>query len=333
MKTPLERIRIGAFLLAAITLTSVIGYRLIGPFNWVEAVWMTVISIATVGFGERSELSPALQLFTVGVIIFGMTAAFYTMGGFFQLITEGEIERALARRRMTQGIEHLKDHVILCGYGRLGQELAEDLHRQKLPFVVIDQDEERGSEAKLKSFLCLTGDATEDEILLLAGIKRASTLVTGLPNDAANVFITLTSRNLNPGIQIIARADHHTSGRKLRQAGADKVVMPLIVGAQRMSRMITHPFTADLMDLLSQRDFVDVELDEIRIPKEHPLEGTTVRETEAHRLHGLLVVAIKKANAQMVFNPNAEYQFEGGDVLVVMGKVDQILRFRQTYGL
>ena len=333
MKTPLKRIRLGAIVLVVILLVAIGGYRYTGR-TWIQSIYMVVITISSVGYREGpSQLSEAEQLFTVGVIIFGMSAAAYTVGGLIQMMTEGEIQRALGHRRMTRDIQQLKDHVIICGYGRIGQMLAQEFHRQKQPFLVIDNDPERVVEAQDHDRLVLSDDATKEEVLLAAGVDRAKALVSGLPNDAANVFITLTSRDLNRNLQIIARAEHRTTEKKLIQAGADRVVMPAVIGAQQMVRMITRPTTADLMALVTDRSILDVELDEISISGESKLAGMSVRDAEAHRRHGLLVVAVKQAGGQMVFNPDADYQFHETDTLIVMGRTTDIEEFRDRYGL
>ena len=259
---------------------------------------MTVITISSVGFSESTDSTPALQLFTVGVIVVGMSAAAYTFGGFVQMVLEGELEVFLGHRRMTRGIEHLSDHVIVCGFGRIGEVLTSDLKHSHREFVVIDSSTERFEAAKSLGYLCICGDATSDEMLLRAGIERARTLVSSLPSDADNVFITLTARTLCPDVQILSRAEHPTTERKLLQAGANKVIMPAIIGAHRLERLITRPSTAHLIELVSESSFLDLELDEITLPDECRLIGVTVASTEAHRTHRLLVVAVRQADGE-----------------------------------
>ena len=331
LKSPLVRIRNGLIVLGMVFVSAVIGFRLLGDYNWVSALWMTVITISSVGFSESTDSTALLQLFTVGVIVFGMSAAAYTFGGFVQMMLEGELEVFLGQRRMTLGIEHLSDHVIVCGFGRIGEVLSNDLKHSQREFVVIDAGEERFEAAKSFGYLCICGDATSDEILLRAGIKRARSLVSSLPSDADNVFITLTARTLCPDIQILSRAEHPTTERKLLQAGANKVIMPAIIGAHRLERLITRPSTAHLIELVSESSVMDLELDEITLPDACQLIGVTVASTEAHRTHRLLVVAVKQADGKMIFNPDADYRFEAGDVAIVMA--EDIERFRKAFGL
>jgi len=318
--------------LTVIFVAAVLSYHALG-YDWLDAVWMVVITVSSVGYGEQSEANPETKMLSIAVIVFGLSAAAYTIGGLLQMITEGELERALGRRKMTRDIERLKDHVVICGFGRMGEMLARDLKSMRRLFLIVDNDSERIADAETHRYLCLSGDATEEETLREAGIERASSLVTGLPNDAASVFITLTSRNLNPNLQIIARAEHPSTEKKLRQAGADRVVMPALVGARQMARLITRPSTADLMELVAETSFLDYELDEIAVPDDSKMAQVTVRETEAHCRHRLLVVAVKEKDGNMVLNPDAEYRFKSGDIVIFMGHTEDISRFREEYGL
>ncbi len=293
MNPSFVRIRRGAIVLAMVLVAAVCGYRWFG-WSWLDALYMVVITMATVGYGEHSQLPPPQQAFTIVVILVGISAAVYTFGGFIQMMTEGEIEKVVGTRRMAREIGNLKDHVIVCGFGRIGQILADELSRHHHPFVVIDTSVERIEHARSLGYLAQVGDATEEEVLMAAGIARAKTLVTALPCDAANVFITLTSRNLNRSLQIIARGELQSTQKKLLQAGADRVVLPAATGALRMAAMITRPSTVELLELVAGKSVLDVEVDEVTIPAASPLVGKSVIATEARRKHGLLVVAVKR---------------------------------------
>ena len=333
MKTPLQRIRLGALVLGVIFLVAVLGYRFLGNYGWVESMWMVVVTISTVGYGERSDLSAGLQLFTIFVILIGMSAAAYTFGGLFQMLLEGEIERLIGTRRMTREIEKLHKHVIICGFGRMGQNLANELREQHHAIVIIEKSMKAVEAVQQAGFLAVHGDATEENLLETVHVDAARCLVTCLPSDADSVFITLTARNLNPDLQIIARAEHISTEKKLRQAGADRVVMPAIVGARHMLRMITRPSTADLMEMVGESSFTDLELDEVIVAKESHLVGHTVRETEAHRRFKLLVVAVKREDGTLLFNPDADHRFAANNTLMIMGHSEDILRFRSEFAL
>lgn len=311
---------------------AVCGYRIFGGYGWLDAIWLVVVTISTVGYGETSTLAPGLQVLTIFVILIGMSAAAYTFGGLIQLLLEGEIDRLIGLRRMTSEIAGMRDHVIICGFGRMGKGLAEDLQSQNRAVVIIEANAESLREADEMGFACLTGDATEESVLNSVGIERASTLVAALSGDAENVFLTLTARNLNPDIQIVARADQSSTEMKLKQAGADRVVLPTVVGFRQMSRVITRPTTAYLIDLVSQREFADLELDEVAVQPTSMLAGLTVGETHAHRDHDLLIVAIKSKDDAFVFNPSADHRFAVGEVVILMGHTGDIQSFRKAFG-
>jgi voltage-gated potassium channel len=327
MKAPIQRLRQGGIVLAVVLVASVLGYHFLGGYPWIESVWMVVITITSVGYGEHSALSPGMQAFTVLVVLLGISAAGYTFGGFLQFLLAGELEEAMGHRHMKQQIDKLSGHTIICGYGRIGRTLAEDMASHQQQFVIVEQNEDNLAAARAAGFLCLHGDATEDEMLLAAGCQRAKALITGLPNDAANVFITLTARNLNRNLLIVARAGQGSSERKLRQAGADKVVLPSAIGAQLMSRMIMRPTTADLIELVAEQGNLNVQLDEMRITSGCQLLGKSIRETNAHSQFRLLALAVKQASGKMIFNPEADYVLERDDIIILMGKKSDIERF------
>lgn len=249
------------------------------------------------------------------------------------MVIEGEVDRVLRLGRNTRAIDQLHGHVIVCGYGRLGKLLAHELQAKKQSFVVVDIHPDSVADALERGYLALAGDATEEGTLQSAGVQRAKCLVTALSSDAANVFITLTSRNLNRGLQIIARGELQSTQKKLIQAGADRVVLPATIGAQRIASMITHPSTVELMELVAGRSVLDVEVDEFTIPAPCPLVGMSILSAETRHKHGLLVVAVKQMGGNMIFNPDAELKFGAGDVLIVMGRIDDIERFRREYSI
>lgn len=331
MRSPLQRVRIGAIILVIVFFTAVLGYRFLGDYDWIGAIWMVVITISTVGHSENSGFGPGLQIFTVLVILFGMTASVYTFGGLFQLMLAGELERLIGRRKMTRDLQQLSDHIIVCGFGRMGQHLVEDLKSASQSVVVIDIDSGVVDEALGQGLLCLHGDATEEELLEAVNIRTARAIVTALPSDAESVFITLTARNLNPEVQIIARAEHRSTEKKLRQAGADRIVMPTIVGAKQMVRMITRPTTADLIDLVTESSFQDVELDEITIGESSPLVGSELQEIGPLRNHEILIVALQRPGESLTFNPKGEVVFAPRDTIMVMGHPANIQRFRDKF--
>ena len=331
MLPPFQRFQVGAVALVCCIVVACFGYHFFGGYSWIESLWVVVIAISTVGFGERSSLTPAMQLFTVGVVISGVTAAAYTFSAFMQSAIEGELQRLVGNRKMTREIDQLEGHTIVCGYGRTGEMVAKDFRAKQLDFVIVDNAGERIDEARNDGCLIIEGDATEEATLMSAGLDRANALLTCLPSDAENVFITLTARNLNSTIRIVSRAEQPTTEKKLIQAGANRVVLPVVSGAMLMSRVVMRPSTADFVELVSARDFSDLELDELLIAPGSSLIGMTVRDTEAGRVHRLLVVAVKPAAGQMVFNPDADYTFAESDTVILIGHENDIDRFRSEH--
>ena len=330
-QTPLVRVRKGAIVLLAAVGLGTLGYRYIADYGWIESVWMVFITISTVGYAERSQTVASVQLVSMAVILVGMSSAVYTFSGFVQLALEGELERTLGVRRMSRQIDKLRDHVIICGMGRSGRNLAVNLKNRRRDFVLVDNDDEKIEEATELGFAVIDGDATDEVVLRRAGIDHAQALVSVLPSDANNVFITLTAREMNPDLLIIANAEQESTAKKLHQAGAQKVVMPARVSALQMSRMILHPSTADLMELLAESSYLDLESDELEVDLHKTLIGVTVRETEAHRKYKLLVVAVRQGDGHMVFNPAAEYMFAPGDIVILLGHREHIDHFRAQY--
>jgi voltage-gated potassium channel len=331
MNRPLQRIRTGAIALVVIFIVAVAGYRLLdrqGDRTLLDDVWLVVITISTVGYGEKSTLDPARQVWTMFVILFGLTASGYTIGGLLQLMTAGEIQRALGVRRMIREIGKLHGHVIICGYGRVGRILADHLTRQKQEFVIVEREEAKAAEAEEAGHLAITGDALEEKALMAAGIERAKALVTALPSDADNVFVTLTARNLNAGLTIIARGEHPDTQKKLHQAGANRTVMTTAIGARWIASMITRPSAVEFLELVADTHILDAELDEIELSPGHKLAGQTVGQIVAGWPHTLLIVAVKEAAGRMTFRPDSNYQLKPNDIVILLGESEAIRQFR-----
>ena len=328
--SPLGRSRRGAAALALIIVIATLGYRLAG-WSWLDSLYMVAISISTVGYGEVAPSTPAVRIWTILVLVFGISTSVYTFGGFIQLLTQGEIERALGRLRMTREIEGLKQHTIICGFGRIGRILALELSNDGAPFVLVDHVASRVAEAQTLHYTAYLGDATDEETLLKLGVAKAKSLVTTLPDDASNVFIALTARNLNVSLNIIARAEQPTTQKKLMQAGANHVVLPAAIGAQRMAAMVTHPSAVDFLELVAGKGRLDVEIDEYEVGSNSKLNGKSVREIEASNQHGLLAIALRDPAGGLLFNPEKSLVVKAGQALVLMGKLDAMRQFRRDF--
>ncbi|MFK7766382.1 MAG: TrkA family potassium uptake protein [Mariniblastus sp.] len=330
MATPLQRIRNGAISLACICIASAIGFHYIGGYDWLQSLWMVVITISTVGYSEHTDATAATQILMILVILLGVTSAAYTFGGFVQLMLEGEVDRVLGRRKMTKELNRLDNHVIICGFGRLGQDLATQLQHRELPFAIVDLSPEKVLLAKELGLLALQGDATSEDLLQQVHLDRARALATALPTDAENVFITLTARNLQPDILIIAKSERESSCRKLRQAGANKIVMPHRVGAQQMERMISRPSTADLVELFAEASHIEMELDELRVTEHSKLVGSTLADSQIKAEFNLLVVGIRDSLGEFRFNPQPQETISAQDTLLVIGEVGNINQLRSS---
>ncbi|WP_404791078.1 potassium channel family protein [Altericista sp. CCNU0014] len=339
MNRSLKRVVFGGLFFCTTLLTAVLGYRLAG-WSWLDAAYMVVITVFGVGYGEvRPITTPILRVFTIAVIIAGTTSAIYIVGAFLQMVTEGEINKVLGVRRMNRDIESLRRHVIVCGFGRMGQILARQLSQSKLDFVVIDHDPERVTMAEALGYLVKFGNATEEPILMAVGIDRAKILATVLPDDAINVFITLTARELNPNLRIFARGELPSTEKKLKLAGADQVVLPASISAQRMAYMITHPVTLDFLsqddgrqtlnELLSQ---VDIQVDELVVVPDSPIVGTTIGDIEIRGKGTFIVVALRRAaDGATIIHPERSLELSSRDIVIVMGHRGDLPRLVQKY--
>ncbi|MBD2074542.1 potassium channel protein [Phormidium sp. FACHB-592] len=339
MHGSLKRILTGAGFLSLTLVIAVAGYRLSG-WSLLDSIYMVVITVFGVGFGEMGPMTPQLRIFTMLVIIAGCTSVGYIFGGFFQMITEGEINQALGARRMTKEINTLTRHVIICGYGRIGQILARQMVEAKQPFVIIDNNLTRIETAEAMGFLVRLGNATDEGILESAGIERAKVLATVLPDDAANVFITLTARGLNPNLIILSRGEYPSTEKKLRQAGADHVVLPAEIGALRMSHIIRHPAAlsfleetvdgSSLNELLSQ---IDVQVDELAVVSGSPLIGSSISTVQVRGKGTFIVVALRRVDGTTLINPSHNVHLAEGDTVIVMGHKGDIPKFAHHYAL
>ena len=327
MNEALGRARRGALVLGYVFIFSIMTFHLWFKKSLLESFYWTTITIAGVGYSQSvdAEVSDARQFFSIVVIIFGMLAMMYTVGMLIQAIVEGQLDKAMGVKRMTKEIEKLKDHVIICGFGRIGQNLGHRLTRHHVPFVVIDPCSEMLAEAKALGYKYLEGDATDEDILASAGIERAKTFVIALQSDATNVFLTLTARNMNSNIHILARGEHPRTEKKLLQAGANEVVMPAVIGAERIADIIVRPETSDLLRCIGHESGLNAELEEFQFTAESAYLGRTIREAEDG--YQLMIVAVRGADGETTFNPKDDQLLVEGDIVIVMGPEADIEEF------
>lgn len=326
MRVSLRRVIIGVALLLTTIIVAVSGYVIAG-WSVLDALYFVIITIYSVGYEETHDISTGpMKLFTILVIVFGTGSAIYIIGGFVQMAAEGEIQRALEARRKSRGIEALHNHVIVCGYGRMGQILARELEQANVPFVVIENNEERKTEAENLGYLAVLGDATAEETLQQAHIEQAQSVATVLPNDASNVFITLSARTLNPNLNILARGELPSTEPKLLQAGADHVVLPAAIGGRRLAHMITRPSTSALLEQVGNIDHINddlqalgIEISEAPIEEGSPCVGKKLGDLHVEGEGAFLFVAVRRASGELVRRPNVDLPLECGDIVVMVG--------------
>jgi voltage-gated potassium channel len=334
MHDSFKRILTGTIVFVLTLVTAVIGYVLFG-WSLLDSVYMVVITVFGVGYGEVHPLNTASEkIFTMMVIIAGTTSAIYIVGGFVQMVAEGEIHKALDSHRQDRDIKSLDNHAIICGFGRIGQTIAQQLIKDRQSFVIIDRESDRVAQAEQMGFLATIGNATDENILIFAGIEKAKVLATVLPDDAANVFITLTARGLNQSLIILARGELPTTEKKLKLAGADRVVLPAIIGGMRMANLITRPTATDFLKSKRDRHYFDellsqinVQIDELVIKKSSALANKSVGQIEVRGKGAFMIVAIRREDQTVVKNPDPRVILRPGDTVIVMGHQGDVPHF------
>lgn len=318
-------------LVALVLLSGLLGYRFIAGFTWTEALYMTVITVATVGFQEVRPLTEEARMFTVLLIISSVFIFAFALSVITEYILSKNSIDNLKKKKVKQQIEKLDQHVILCGFGRNGSQAAQRLKAYKRPFVIIEKSRETIDRFEME-FLFVEGDANEDEILLEAGVKRASFLIVTLPDDAANLFVVLTARQLNPKLFIISRASQISSVKKLRLAGADKVIMPDKIGGDHMASLVVIPDLITFMDKLSMEGERTTNLEEVGIEdfRDH-VDCNTLRDLDLRRKTGCTIIGYIKPDGTYIINPEADLPLEPKSKVIVLGRPEQIRRLNEMF--
>lgn len=315
--SPLQRLIVGVCVFIAIVAGGVVGYAVIEGWSFLDSLYMTITTITTVGYMEVHPLSQAGRIFSIFLIVGGVGGALYILTTIVGYILEGQFGITMGRRRMKTKIAKLKGHFILCGYGRVGQEIAQVFSEEKTPFLIIDNNEETIAKAEEAGYLCLLADATSDETLKEAGIERARGLVAAVGSDAENTYITLSARGLCPELFIESRCASSEAEDKLNRAGADRVISPHAIGGRRMAMLALRPAVVDFIDTVIYGPGRELELENVDVGSGSSLIGKTLE--EARSRVGITILAMRKQSGKLLANPPGEEIIEDGNRLIVIG--------------
>lgn len=320
------------FLISAILVTltvGTLGFTFIAGYPPFDAFYMTLTTMTTVGYMEIHPLGPAGRAFNSFLIVFGVTTMFIAIGAMTQTIIEQELGNAIEKRRNKRMIDKLKDHFIVCGFGRVGRGAAAELQHAGVPFVVVDMNPERAERAIAAGMLAVAADSTSDETLRQLGIERARGLVAALSSDADNLFVLLSAKGLNPRIYVAARAAEESAEAKMRRAGADAVFAPYAITGHRLAQSMLRPHVLQFLDFTTKDIGMDVSIEQVRVSESSVAVSRTLKDLQVSRDLGVIVMAIRNREGQMLFNPPADTAVHGGDFLIVMGP-QQKLRALET---
>ncbi|MEN8193258.1 MAG: potassium channel protein [Bacteroidota bacterium] len=319
----LKQVFFGFIILTLIILLGTVLYMFIEEYSFIDALYMTIITISTTGFKEVRTLSDLGRLLTIFLILAGVLTIAYTGGRAAQLIIETQIFR---RRRMSKQLDQLKDHYIVCGYGRMGREVCESLSKNKVPFMVIEKETAKIEQLIEKNILFIHGEAANDEVLEEAGIKRAKGLAAVVRSDAENVFITLSAKELNKDLFIVARAIEEGAESKLKRAGAHRVLKPYELGGKRLVQLLLRPGVIDFIEGVAMGGGVDIHLEEVSVESACDLVGKTLAESSLREELNIMVVGISKSNGQFIYNPRSSAIIEKGDKLIAIGETENLIK-------
>jgi len=318
--------RLALISIAILTTLSVgtIGFVWIEGWHWFDAFYMTLSTITTVGYFEVHSLSRAGRIFNCFVIFFGVTTLFLAVGAVTQTVIELELNQFFGKRRTQKMIEKLKDHIIVCGYGRVGRGAAAELHHAHIPFVVVDSDEDRVERAMKVGMLAVVADATRDETLRAVGIDHAKGLIATLASDADNLFVILSAKSLNPEVKLTARVAEEEAERKMRRAGADFIFAPYTMTGHRMAQALVRPHVHEFLDFTTQGIGLNVGIEQVQVAEKSEFARQSLAEMRLRKDLGVIVLAIRRSDGTMIFNPPADAEVVGGDFLIAMGEPEKL---------
>lgn len=326
---PLFQFVLGLCLMCVVFVAGLCVFMFVEGWSFIESFYMMVITLSTVGFGEIHPLSDRARLLTAIIIIAGVGNFAYIVSSFSRMLVDGHLNKLLWRRKVQKRIDKLDNHYIVCGYGRIGGVVVQEILKASSDVVVVEHDPALVEQLKRDGIMHLAGDATDDGLLISAGIKRARSIVTALTDEAANVYVALTARQLNPNIFIVARANNASHITRLEFAGADKVVLPHLIGGVRMANSVLRPTVTDFLDL-AVRGNIDLQLEELTIGPASPFAGKNIVESRLRQDYDLIVVGIKRQNGELVFNPGPKEMILAGDTLIAVGRPADLSRISEN---
>lgn len=323
---PARRLKYGALLLIAVFLSGSVGFHLIEGWSILDAMFMTIITITTIGYGEVHPLSTAGKVFDLIIILMGVGSAAYVFASFTRFIVEGEMQRYFGRRRLDKTIMRMNGHYIICGHGRIGSLITQELLNSNKQFLVIDTDPTVIQGLERSGIPHISGNASDEDLLIKAGIKRAKGLIATASSDMTNVYIILVAKELNPDIFVLARAETEDSIKNIKRAGADKVVSPYLIGGRHMANILLKPTVVDFIELATGEKIEDfhIQMEGFKIREGSQLVGKTLKDAPIRKDIGLIVVSVKDHTGRMIFNPGANLAISVDDVLVCIGDTEAL---------
>ncbi|WP_300160595.1 TrkA family potassium uptake protein [Solidesulfovibrio sp.] len=316
---------IGGFVaLAMVFCLGVLGYMQVEGWSFFDSLYQVVITLSTVGFQEVYPLTRDGRILTMLLIVSGVGTFAYLVGTFTQVLVEGRLQQFLGRRRMQKIIDSLSDHVIICGFGRIGAVVAREILAENVAAVIVENNPEVIRALDEQGIPYVQGDATADETLLAAGLMRAKTLVAALTQEAANVYVTLTARQLNPTVRIVARADAQGHTQRLERAGADQVLVPHLYGGVRMAQSVLRPTVTSFLELAGRGGAIDLQMEELQLTEQSEIANQNLIDAALRPRFNLIVIAIKKAGGEMIFNPQPQAVLEAGDTMILVGSRENL---------
>jgi len=315
----LRSVTTGILAVAVVFVAGTVAYMHVEGWGLFDSMYMMIITLATVGYNEVHPLDRPGEVVTAFVILFGVGTFFYLTGAIVQLVMEGQLQNLFERRWMQHTIDKMRGHAIVCGFGRIGAVVATELIAEGCDVVVLERSPQLIEELKLQNIPHVAGDATKDETLEAAGLKYAKSLVSALSDDAANVYVTLTARQLNPDIYIVARSDAPEHSQRLTRAGANQVLFPHRYGGMRMAQAVLRPTVLGFMELAMRGDTEDIQVEELTLSPQSPVAGKDLIGSQLRQRFNVIVIGIKKTDGKLLFNPQSQVLLEAGDTLILVG--------------